>query len=100
MKVPEPKVDKLEITAFVDSYHAHDCLTRRSVTGLLILLGQTPVYFMSKRQGEIATSTYRAEFGAMRNAAEEVQSVRYMLRCIGVKVKHATLICGDNLGAI
>ena len=36
----------------------------------------------------------------MRTAIEEVQSVRYMLRCLGVKVKHATLICGDNKGVI
>ena len=42
-KVPETKVDDLEITAFVDSDHTHDILTRRSVTGLLILLRQTPV---------------------------------------------------------
>ena len=27
VKVPEPKVDELEITAFVDLDHAHDCLT-------------------------------------------------------------------------
>ena len=43
MKVPEPKFDKLEITAFVDSDHTRDLLTRISVTGLLILLGRTPV---------------------------------------------------------
>ena len=96
IKCPETRVDELEITAFVDSDHAHDRMTRRSITGLLILVGRTPVYFMSKRQGAIATSTYGAEFCAMRTAVEEVQSVRYMLRCLGVKVKHASLICGDK----
>ena len=99
-KIPAPMIDELEITAFVDSDHAHDKKTRRSITGLLILVGRTPVYFMSKRQGAIATSTYGAEFCAMRTAVEEVQAVRYMLRCLGVKVKHASLICGDNKGVI
>ena len=99
-KVPQPRIDELEITVFVDSDLAHDRSTRRSITGLLILVGRTPVYFMSKRQGAIATSTYGAEFCAMRTAVEEVQSVRYMLRCLGVKIKHATLICGDNKGVI
>ena len=75
-------------------------MTRRSITGLLILVGRTPVYFISKRQGAIATRTYGAEFYAMRTAVEEVQAVRYMLRCLGVKVKHSTLICGDNKGVI
>ena len=82
-KVPKPLVDELEITAFVDSDHAHDRVTHRSITGLLILVGRTPVFFMSKRQGAIETSTYGAEFCAMRTAVEEVQSVRYMLRCLG-----------------
>ena len=78
----------------------HDVVTRRSITGLLILVGRTPVFFMSKRQGAIETSTYGAEFCAMRTAVEEVQSVRYMLRCLGVKVKTASLICGGNKGVV
>ena len=88
-KIPIPRVDEIQITAFVDSDHAYDKVTRRSITGLLILIGRTPVYFLSKRQGAIATSTYGAEFCAMRTAVEEVQAVRFMLRCLGVRVKHA-----------
>ena len=99
-KIPVPLIDELEVTTFVDSDHAHDRVTRRSITGILILVGRTPVFFSSKRQGAIETSTYGAEFCAMRTAVEEVQSVRYMLRCLGVKVRHASLICGDNMGVI
>ena len=98
--VPTPLIDELQITTFVDSDHAHDKVTRRSITGILILVGRTPVFFSSKRQGAIETSTYGAEFCAMRSAVEEVQSVRYMLRCLGVKVTYATLLCGDNNGVI
>ena len=87
--VPIPMIDELEITAFVDSDQAHDRTTRRSITGLLILTGRTPVFFSSKCQGVIATSMYGAEFCAMRSAVEEVQAVRYILCCLGVKVKHA-----------
>jgi hypothetical protein len=36
----------------------------------------------------------------MKTAVEELIAVRYMLRCLGVKVLHASLICGDNLGVI
>jgi hypothetical protein len=99
-KIPEPLIDELEITAFVDSDHAHDKVTRRSISGLLVLVGRTPVFFMSKRQGAIATSTYGAEFCAMRTAVEEVCSIRYMLRCLGVEVTYASLICGDNSAVI
>jgi hypothetical protein len=98
--LPEAMFDELAITAFVDSDHAHDKVTRRSVTGLLILVGRTPVFFSSKRQGSVETSTYGAEFCAMRTAAEEIIAVRYMIRCLGVKVRRATPVFGDNLGVI
>jgi hypothetical protein len=55
--LPEPLLDELAITVFVDSDHAHDKVTRRSVTGMMIFVGRTPIFFSSKRQGAIETST-------------------------------------------
>ena len=98
--LPKALIDEISITKFVDSDHAHDKITRRSVTGMIILLGRTPVFFSSKRQGAIETSTYGAEFCAMRIAVEEVISIRYMMRCLGVKVEHLSVLFGDNLGAV
>ena len=99
-KLPEPLVDEMAITVFVDSDHAHDKVTRRSITGIIIFVGRTPVFYSSKRQGAIETSTYSAEFCAMKTAVEETIAVRYMLRCLGVKVDYASTILGDNLGVI
>ena len=98
--LPEPLVDEMEITVFVDSDHAHDKVTRRSLTGIMIFVGRTPVFYSSKRQGAVETSTYGAEFCAMRTGTEETISVRYMLRCLGVLVEHASFMFGDNLGVI
>ena len=97
---PEPLFEELKITAFVDSDHAHDKLTRRSITGLIIFVGRTPVFYMAKRQGAIETSTYGAEFMAMKTAVEEVTAVRYMLRCLGVHVTKPSHILGDNRSVI
>jgi hypothetical protein len=36
----------------------------------------------------------------MKTAAKELIVVHYMPQCLGVKVLHASLICGDNLGVI
>jgi hypothetical protein len=99
-KLPKALCDEIAITAFVDSDHAHDKITRRSITGIIILLGRTPVFYYSKRQGAVETSTYSAEFMAMRTAVEEIIAMRYMLRCLGVKVESATSLYGDNLGVI
>ena len=98
--LPTPLVDELAVTMFVDSDHAHDKVTRRSITGLIVLVGRTPVFYYSKRQGAVETSTYSAEFMAMRHAVEEVASLRYMLRCLGVRVDSASHVHGDNLGVI
>ena len=97
---PEPLFDEIKITAFVDSDHAHDKLTRRSITGLIIFVGRTPVFYMAKRQGSIETSTYGAEFMAMKTAVEEVSAIRYMLQCLGVHVTNASHILGDNRSVI
>ena len=70
------------------------------MTGIVILLGRTPVFYHSKRQGAVETSTYSAEFMAMRTAVEEIIALRYMLRCLGVRVKHSTYLYGDNMGVI
>ena len=94
----------METTIFVDADHAHDQKTRRSLTGLLAFVGSTPVIWLSKRQGAIASSTYAAEFSALRTATEEAISLRYMLRCLGCNVPTdgscPTKIFGDNLSVI
>jgi hypothetical protein len=101
VNLPKALVDEMEIAVFVDSDHAHDKASRRSIAGTLIFVGRTPVMYSSKQQGAIETSTYGAEFCAMKNVVEELIALRYMLlRCPRVKVEHASLICGDNMGVI
>jgi hypothetical protein len=72
VNLPKALIDEMEITVFVDSDHAHDKVSRRSITGITIFVGRTPVVYSSKRQGAIETSTYGAEFCAMKNAVEEL----------------------------
>ena len=98
--LPPPLVDKLAITVFVDSDHAHDKLTRQSITGLIMIVGRTAVFYYSKLQGAVQTSTYSTEFIAMRHAVEEVVALRYMFRYLGVNVGTASSVYGENLGVI
>ena len=94
----------LESTILVDSDHAHDLLTRRSLTGHLGFVGSSLVTWSSRRQGYTASSTYAAEFSALRTATEEAQSLRYMLRCLGCNAPSdsscPTHIFDDNLSGI
>jgi hypothetical protein len=61
----------METTILVDSDHAYDLATRCSITGLLSYVGSTPVTWTSNRQGSITSSTYAAEFSALRTVTEE-----------------------------
>ena len=85
---------------FVDSDHAHDKVTRLSITGLTILVGRTTVFYYSNIQGDVENSTYSAEFMAMRHDVEEVGYLYYRLRCLGAKVENASHVYVDNLGVI
>ena len=71
-RFPEPLIAELDINIFVDADHAHDKVTGRSITGILAFVGSTPTLWSSKRQTAIQTSTFGAEFTALKKAVEEV----------------------------
>ena len=43
--LPEPLIDEIMLTIMVDLDHAHNKVTRRSITGILAFLGRTPVFW-------------------------------------------------------
>ena len=98
--LPTSLVEEISITVLVDSDHGNDQVTRRSITGLIAFLDRTPAFYLSKGQGAIKTSTYSAEFCAMKTGVEETIAIRYMMQCLGVNVETASLICGDNMEVI
>jgi hypothetical protein len=58
------------MTVYVDSDHAHDVVTRRSITGILVMLNDTPIEWISKCQKTVETSTYGSELVASKIAKE------------------------------
>ena len=99
-QLPIPKMKELAITIFVDSNHAHDLVTGRSITGMICFVGRTPISYISKRQSAVQTPTFGAEFVALKKAVEEAVTLRYCLRAMGVKVSKPTVIYGDNMSTI
>ena len=99
-KIPEPLVPEMEVNIFVDANHAHDKVTGRSVTGLFGFVGCTPVLWKSKRQASVQTSTFGAEFTALKKAVEEVITLSYYLRSMGIRVSKPTPIFVDNMGVV
>ena len=76
-QLPIPKMKELAITIFVDSNHAHDLVTGRSITGMICFVGRKPISYISKRQSAVQTPTFGAEFVALKKAVEEAVTLRY-----------------------
>ena len=94
--IPEPRGIGFTMRAFEDSDHAGDTITRRSRTGFLIFLNSAPIYWFSKKQTSIETSSFGSEFVAMKQCCEYVRGLRYKLRMMGIPVDMPTYIFGDN----
>ena len=64
------KGPKVQMTVYVDADHAYDLITRRSITGILIILNITPIRWVSKCEKAIETLIYGMELNATRVATE------------------------------
>ena len=84
------------ITVYKDADHAHDVLTRRSVSGILLFINNTPVKWISKCQKTVETSIYCSELVAAKQAVELVIEYQYTMRMLGAPLDGPALMLGDN----
>ena len=97
---PEPLGKPVEMTAYIDSDHAGDKITRRSRTGVLIFLCRSPIVWYSKKQSSIETSSFGSEFSAMKTGVELIEGLRYKLRMMGVPIDGPCHVKADNLSVV
>ena len=93
---PRPMGNEFIIRAYVDASFTGCKLTRRSRTGFVIYLNNSPIYYLSKKQGSCETSTFGSEFVAMKSCCEYIRGLRYKLRMMGIPVTNPAFIYGDN----
>ena len=94
--MPEPRGMGFTIVAKVDADHASDTVTRRSRTGTLVYLNCSLIPWWSKKQASIESSSFGAEFIAMKQCCEYLRGLRYNLRMMGIPCDQLSLIYGDN----
>ena len=97
---PKPSGKLCTLTCFVDADHARDQLTRKSVTGILVLLNNTPISWYSKRQKTVESLTYGSELVASRIAVEKIIALRYFISMLGCNLEPSSLLVGDNMAVI
>ena len=91
--MPEARGNSVTLTCFVDAGHANNQKDRRSQTGILIF---APIHWYSKRQNTVETSTFGAEFCALKIAVEMIEALRYKLRMFGIPIDGSTNVYCDN----
>ena len=64
--MPNHRGQVLIVSAYVDNDHAGDTVTRISKTGFYIYCNNALVYWMSKKQVSIETSSFESEFVAIK----------------------------------
>jgi hypothetical protein len=77
--MPEPRGFGFTMRAKVDADHASDTVTRRSRTGFLVYLNCAPVYWWSKKQTSVESSSFGSEFIAMKQCCEYLHGLCYKL---------------------
>jgi len=98
--MPDPMGALATLLCYVDADHARDKVTCRSVTGIILLLNNTPIAWLSKRQKTVETSTYGSELVAARIAVDLLIEMRYKLRMLGVMLEESSTLLGDNMAVV
>jgi hypothetical protein len=96
-ELPPEKGPRVRMTVYVDADHAHALVTRRSITGILVMLNNTPIRWISKCQKTMETSTYGSELVSSRIAKELILEIRYMVWLLGAALDGPALMLGDNM---
>jgi hypothetical protein len=99
-KMPQSLGNPVNISCFVDANHAGNVVTRRSHTGILIYVQNTPIIWHSRRQNTVETSTFGSEFVALRNARDLIVALRYKLRMFGIPIDGPAHVFCDNQGVV
>ena len=64
--------------------------------GILIYANRVSIFWYSKRQNTVESSTFGSEFVALRIASELIISLRYKLRMFGIPILGSANVFCDN----
>jgi hypothetical protein len=88
-----------KLKAYTDSDWAADKDTRRSVTGYVFFLGESPISWKSKSQPTVALSSTEAEYMGLASSTQEMLYLKALCLQFGIPVDFPVVL-GDNMSAL
>ncbi len=84
------------MTEKVDANHTWVTVTRRSRTDFLVYLNSALIFWFSKKQTSVETSSFGSEFTAMKQCCEYIKGLKYKLQMMGIPCDEPAYIEADN----
>ena len=98
--MPQSRGKETNICMFVDSDHAGDKETYRSISGFLIYINTDSIQWYAHKQSTVETSVFGAEFMAMKQDIDALKGLRYQHRMMGILISGLSYIYWDNVSGI
>ncbi|CAM9463753.1 unnamed protein product, partial [Heterosigma akashiwo] len=90
----------LVLRAYSDADFCQDRIDGKSVTGYVIMLGDSPIVWASKLQTAVTTSTVEAEYLALRAGLKDIMWLRHLLVDLSCPQVEPTPVIEDNSACI
>ncbi len=84
------------ILEYVDSDHAGEIVTQQSQTEFIVYLNNSPIYWVSRKQQDGETSSFGAEFTAMKQSTEHIGVLCFKLWMMEIPCSLLSLVYGDD----
>ncbi|KAK9905318.1 hypothetical protein M0R45_000291 [Rubus argutus] len=90
----------VDLQAYCDADWAGDPNDRKSTTGFVILLNNTPISWCSKKQTAVSRSSTEAEYRSMADTSSEIQWLLHLLTELHIELTQVPTLHCDNISAL
>ena len=88
------------IKSYVDANHARNMANRRSHSGIIIYVNNSPIIWYSKPHNTFEASSFGSEFVAIRITTDLIETLRYKLTCFGIPVEVPAEVFRYNISVV